>query len=311
MAYLHELSGWPLFRWDSDRIAPVLSRLRYSQGLFARRCLSMDERARNQAAGLVLARDSEKGLGPLLAEIRQNPQGLLTAARLFGWHKSLGGSGAWRVENAGKAAPEARRIADEMKIFLAWFNFDALPAGDGAGLSALWQDPLVKAGITRLWFTAIRPFSQGSELLAGAACELALMRADAGKAWYGLGDYDGQCRAALKAALDGGLDVSNWLECFLLALEQAVDSAEKLIAPALRRNLAIGRMQASPLNERQKRVLALLLDDAKKKISSGAYAEAAACSSDTALRDIQELMSLGLLRKNRAGGRSTTYSLKA
>jgi Fic family protein len=33
------------------------------------------------------------------------------------------------------------------------------------------------------------------------------------------------------------------------------------------------------------------------------------CSPDTVLRDIQELLYLGILAKDKAGGRSTSYSL--
>lgn len=304
MAHLHKLSGWPLFGWNSDRIAPLLARLRYSQGFFARRAMGLEAGAQNEAARLVLERDSRQGLGHILADIRQNPHGLLTASRLFTWEKSLGGPGEWRAESVGQD------IQNDMKVFLAWFNFDTLPQ-DGSSPSALWKDPIIKAGIARLWLAAIKPFSQSSGLIAAAVCELALMRADAGKAWYSMLDDNGEAEAAIQKALGGGLDITLWLEDYLLLLEKSVASAEALIAPALRRDRTVGKIRSNPLGERQKLVLSMLLDDDKKKISSGAYAAAAACSSDTALRDIQELVALGLLRKNRAGGRSTTYSLKA
>ena len=39
------------------------------------------------------------------------------------------------------------------------------------------------------------------------------------------------------------------------------------------------------------------------------YAKLAKCSTDTALRDIHELLDRGILLQNRGGGRSTSYRL--
>lgn len=314
MAYIHTLKEWPLFRWDTELVAPALSRLRYAQGLFAGRCLAMDERARAQAAGLVLAHEAAQDLRAVLADVDENPEKLLTAARIPAWHKAAGGAGTWRVSGA-EGTPEPARIPEEIKTLLAWFNFGSLPARDGAEPRSLWRDPVIRAGIAYLWFTGIRPVSRGSDRLALAVCNLALVRADAGKPWYSLGQIltreREKCREALGSALRGDMDVTPWLAWFIGALERAVDDAESLIAPAIKRGRAFDRMRSAPLNRRQKAMLSALLEDGEKFISSGVYAEAAGCSNDTALRDIQELMDLGFLRKNRAGGRSTSYSLKA
>lgn len=45
------------------------------------------------------------------------------------------------------------------------------------------------------------------------------------------------------------------------------------------------------------------------KLNSSKWAKIAKCSTDTALRDIQDLMDKGILRKEAAGGRSTSYEL--
>lgn len=49
-----------------------------------------------------------------------------------------------------------------------------------------------------------------------------------------------------------------------------------------------------------------LLDDFEGKLTSSKWAK---CSSDTALRDIQDLMSKGILKKEDLGRRSTNYEL--
>ena len=45
------------------------------------------------------------------------------------------------------------------------------------------------------------------------------------------------------------------------------------------------------------------------KLTTRKWAAIAKCSSDTALRDINDLLTRGVLRKTDAGGRSTSYEL--
>lgn len=63
------------------------------------------------------------------------------------------------------------------------------------------------------------------------------------------------------------------------------------------------------MNERQIKVLNKLLDGFDGKLTSSKWAAIAKCSADTALRDINELLRAGALRKTEGGGRSTAYEL--
>ena len=54
-----------------------------------------------------------------------------------------------------------------------------------------------------------------------------------------------------------------------------------------------------------------LLDGFEGKLTTQKWAQLAKCSHDSALRDIQDLIERGFLVKDEAGGRSTSYSLKA
>lgn len=330
MPHIYNAKDWPLFHWNADAVAPPLARLRYKQGLFAQRSLALDESSRSKAQALVLAGDAAAGAAlsgapgtaatftPILDDIARHSAALLTMTRLTGWHSCLNaGPSALRASATAEypAMPPAR-LPGELKIFLAWFNFAARPGPEDAPREpGLWSEPLIRAAIAHLWFAALSPFARGSLRLARAVSGLALLRADPGKACYSLDQellkQHKNYHAALDNALNGSLDISPWLLWFLQTLETAVDNADGGIAPAIKRGLVFEKMQKSPLNERQKLVLALLLNNDKKtKMRSGDYAAAATCSSDTALRDIQELLALGLLRKNKAGGRSTSYSLK-
>ena len=62
-------------------------------------------------------------------------------------------------------------------------------------------------------------------------------------------------------------------------------------------------------NERQTKVLNVMLDAFEGKLTSSKWAKFAECSQDTAYRDITDLVTRGVLRKDPAGGRSTSYSL--
>ena len=63
------------------------------------------------------------------------------------------------------------------------------------------------------------------------------------------------------------------------------------------------------LNERQVKLINRLLDGFEGKLTSSKWAAIAKCSPDTALRDITELLTRGVLQKSDAGGRSTSYEL--
>ena len=67
--------------------------------------------------------------------------------------------------------------------------------------------------------------------------------------------------------------------------------------------------QTTNLNERQRKLLNRMLDGIEGKMTSSKWAKMAKCSKDSAVRDINELISLGILIKESAGGRSTNYEL--
>jgi len=69
------------------------------------------------------------------------------------------------------------------------------------------------------------------------------------------------------------------------------------------------RWAGTPMNARQIKLLNRLLDGFAGQLTSGKWAAIAKCSSDTALRDIHELLQRGVLVKRDAGGRSTSYAL--
>jgi Fic family protein len=69
------------------------------------------------------------------------------------------------------------------------------------------------------------------------------------------------------------------------------------------------RYGTSSMNDRQRDMINRLIDGFTGKLTSSKWAKIEKCSPDTALRDISDLVGRGILRRDAAGGRSTSYSL--
>ena len=63
------------------------------------------------------------------------------------------------------------------------------------------------------------------------------------------------------------------------------------------------------LNDRQKKVLNKLFGGFEGKLTRDKWMKITKASSRTALRDIEELIALGVMEQEEAGGRSTSYRL--
>lgn len=251
----------------------------------------------------------------------------LTRERVFGWHAALfptGRSGlerirvgAWRDDAHGAMqvvsggvgrprvhfeAPPASQLEQETARFFVWANADT-------------GDPLLlKAGLAHLWFVTLHPFDDGNGRVARAIGDWLLARADGStQRVYSLSARIQKERRAYYAALEGTqrgpLDITEWLEWFLATLHGALDDAQVTLDTVLSAARFWQRRASTPLNQRQIKVLTRLLGGFVGRLTSTKWAAMTKCSGDTALRDLNELVSLGVLRRSEAGGRSTSYEL--
>ena len=251
----------------------------------------------------------------------------LTDERLFSWHAALfptGRSGMhritvgdWRKSEGGPMrvvsgplgkervhfqAPEGERLNGEMRRFLEWFESPAA------------IDPVLKAGVAHFWFVTIHPFDDGNGRIARAIADLALARADNTKdRFYSMSSgIEAQRReyyAQLESAQRSSLDITAWLVWFLECLDRTLDEADKSLDAVLHKARLWQKINPQPVNERQRKVINRLLDGFEGHLTTSKYAKLAKCSTDTALRDIRELLERGILVKNPGGGRSTSYRL--
>lgn len=268
-----------------------------------------------------------EGVVEMMLDATQNYAAPLTAERLFGWHAALfptGRSGigrivvgAWRDGSSGPMqvvsgpvgretvhyeAPAAELLAHEMAAFLEWFDSEAP------------MDPVLKAAVAHLWFVTIHPFDDGNGRIARAIADMALARSEnSPQRFYSLSAQIRQERKAyyhlLEATQKGDLDITGWLEWFLACLGRAFDGAEATLSNVLNKARFWEAQAGAAFNARQRKVLDLLLEGFDGKLTNAKWAAIAKTSPDTALRDLNDLVARGVLVKDPAGGRSTSYSL--
>lgn len=287
---------------------------------------SIARRLGMDVVGLIESDRNVEGVVEMILDATQNFAQPLTADRLFGWHAALfptGRSGMSRITvGAGRTgegdpmqvvsgpvgrervryeAPEAARLDTEMTRFLHWFE-TATP------------DPVLKAGVAHFWFVTVHPFDDGNGRIARAIADLALARAEGTpQRFYSM---SAQIRAERKVYYDlleatqkGDLDITPWLLWFIACLDRAFDGAETILASVRRKARFWEALAGQSLNERQRKVVNRLLDGFEGKLTNAKWAALAKTSPDTALRDINDLVSRAILAKEPGGGRSTSYSL--
>ncbi|AVO41304.1 Fic family protein [Simplicispira suum] len=229
-------------------------------------------------------------------------------------------------------APPAATLPAHTQAFFDWF--ETAPAGDA----------IIKAGLAHLWLVTLHPFDDGNGRLSRAVGDMALARAEgmsaagppqgtsaplggsdprSGGAWgqhahqrfYSFSaqiqrerkDYYDQLEATQK----GPLDVTPWLHWFLGCLLRAVQGADATLAGVLDKAQFWQRWAGTPMNARQTLVLNRVLDGMEGKLTNAKWAAMGKCSADTALRDINDLLERGVLRRLEGGGRSVGYDLCA
>ena len=108
----------------------------------------------------------------------------------------------------------------------------------------------------------------------------------------------------------GGLDITLWLEWFLDCLYRSMEYTEVTIDKILVRSHFWENHRNVEFNARQHKMLQMLLDDFFGTLKVSKWAKMTKTSTDTALRDIQDLLDKGILERE-GSGRSTSYHLKS
>lgn len=280
-------------------------------------------------AGAIESERHIDGIVEMMLDVSQRYDSPLTKERLFGWHSALfptGWSnlykivvGDWRKDIKGSMqvvsgplgrekvhfeAPTAERIDSEMEQLLDWIE------------NEIEVDPVLKAAISHLWFVTIHPFEDGNGRITRAITEMILARSDKStKRFYSMSSQikveRKQYYEFLERTQKGTSDITEWILWFLECLQGAINSTYEVLQKVLEKAEFWKIHSTTILNERQQKMINILLDGFTGKLSTTKWGKICKCSQDTALRDIQDLIKKEILQKEASGGRSTNYELKS
>jgi Fic family protein len=275
-------------------------------------------------AGMVTPSRHVEGVVEMMMDATQRCHEMLTKERLCAWQAALfptGRSGLYAVktgdwrdgpmqvvsgamgrERVHFEAPAASRLNDEMNLFLDWFNSDTS------------MEPVLKSGLAHLWFVTVHPFDDGNGRVARALGDILLARADGTtQRYYSLSSsIEADKRnyyLMLERTQKGSMDVTAWLLWYMETLDAALKESGELLKATLTRARFWSQHIQTQFNERQKKMVDALLDDFFGALNTSKWAKMTGCSTDTALRDIKDLVDKGVLVQLEAGGRSTGYAL--
>ncbi len=266
-----------------------------------------------------------EGLVDVMLDAVRNCKEPLTDERLFGWHAALfplGRSGMRRITVAGwrkgeepmqiisgalghekvhYEAPASADVPEEMVRLIGWCN--------NAG-----QSPFIMAAVAHLWFVTIHPFDDGNGRISRTLADMLLARLDVGSArYYSMSAEINRNKKAYYEILErtqkGDIDITEWLLWFFECLEKAITRSSAIIERTLEKVAYWDRFRETDINERQRKVINRLWDGFEGKLTSSKWAKMCSCSQDTALRDINDLISKGMLRNSGEGGRNANYLL--
>ncbi len=287
--------------------------------------------ARKLGIEIAGAVDSERhidGIVEMMLDATQKYELPLTKDRLFGWHSALfptGWSSRYKItvadwwqdskgpmqvisgpvgrEKVHFQAPSSEKIEEEMIKFLDWFENEKQ------------LDLVLKASIAHLWFVTIHPFDDGNGRITRAITDMILSRSDKSfKRFYSMSAQirieRKQYYEILEQTQKGNSDITDWILWFLQCLINSIESTQDILSKTLFKAEFWKLNSSTILNERQQKMINRLLDGFEGKLTSSKWAKINKCSQDTALRDIQDLITKNILQKEPSGGRSTNYELR-
>lgn len=280
------------------------------------------------SAGLPEAERQIDGLVEMLLDAIRNFEQPLTSDRLKSWQAALfptGYSGLrkivtgdWRRgpmevvsgpmgrEVVHYEAPPSESVDSMMEEFIDWFQ------GPPVGM-----DGLVRAAISHVWFVSIHPFDDGNGRIARAVADMALAQDEKTDCrMYSMSAQIGAERDAYYKVLEktqkGPGDITEWITWFLSCLQRAVWRSGGEVHKAMEKARMWQEMAGHDLNERQKKVINKLFEagsDFEGGLTTRKYVGMTGTSRETAKRDIADLVAKGILIRNPAGGRGSSYSL--
>lgn len=211
-------------------------------------------------------------------------------------------SGIFGRERIHYIAPAPQLVENEMTKFIQWFN---QPPSTSS---------IVQSGIAHLWFVSIHPFEDGNGRLARILSDILLAKSDKNEfRFYNISAEINRNKKQyyniLEQTQHGNGDITAWLTWYIKTLIASVEEAETSVNSILNKSFFWQRNASVIMTDRQTQVINLFLDGYEAKITSKTWAALGNCSKDTAIRDIQDLVTKGVLREEIPGAKRPCYTI--
>ena len=211
-------------------------------------------------------------------------------------------SGIFGRERIHYIAPAPQLVENEMTKFIQWFN---QPPSTSS---------IVQSGIAHLWFVSIHPFEDGNGRLARILSDILLAKSDKNEfRFYNISAEINRNKKQyyniLEQTQHGNSDITAWLTWYIKTLIASVEEAETSVNSILNKSFFWQRNASVIMTDRQTQVINLFLDGYEAKITSKTWAALGNCSKDTAIRDIQDLVTKGVLREEIPGAKRPCYAI--
>lgn len=276
--------------------------------------------------------DRSEGLANIMLDALNDVKQPLTVERLMQWHNWLFNDPDWTMQRlrigqlrgsepmqvvSGRLdspkvhfeAPPREGLEERLNAFLTWFN---------QSLDDSLLDPLLRAGITHLWFVTLHPFDDGNGRITRILTDLALAQMDEQSIrLYAMSTAILNRRKSYYEVLErsqkNDSDITDWLVWFLDTLNESLEETLAQIQRTLFKSQFWHKYSNLSLSQEQRKVLNRLLDGGdngfEHGISASQYQRVAKISKATATRHLSDLLEKECIVKLEGGGRNTRYQI--
>ncbi|MBF7686491.1 Fic family protein [Acinetobacter sp. B10A] len=276
--------------------------------------------------------DRSEGLANIMLDALNDVKQSLTIERLMQWHRWLFNDPDWTMQRlrigqlrgsepmqvvSGRLdcpkvhfeAPPRKGLEERLNAFIVWFN---------QSLNNSLLDPLLRAGITHLWFVTLHPFDDGNGRITRTLTDLALAQMDEQSIrLYAMSTAILNKRKnyyeILEQTQKNDSDITDWLVWFLDTLNDSLEKTLEQISRTLFKSQFWYKYSNLALSQEQRKVLNRLLDGGENGfeygISASQYQKVAKISKATATRHLSDLLGKECIIKLEGGGRNTRYQI--